>query len=122
MSGPLRGGLGRWRKPPNPAPGPARAAGLRFEWQGRRYRELGLGYLRMGPDEVLDRLESTVISELGRIEHALSHLDRGRGNQCECCGRTISRKRLSAVIHATQCEACARKLASDASTSVPAAA
>ncbi|TDU31643.1 RNA polymerase-binding transcription factor DksA [Panacagrimonas perspica] len=57
---------------------------------------------------VLERLENSALAELGRIEHAISHIERGRGNSCECCRKTIDQKRLQAVVHATQCRACAR--------------
>lgn len=71
-------------------------------------------------DEVLAGLERSVISELGRIEHALAHLERGGGDQCENCGHLISHERLLAVIHATQCETCARTQAAGGGTPGPA--
>ena len=66
-------------------------------------------------DEVLEQLDSVTLTELGKVEHALSHLAKGRGNRCECCGKTISRKRLAAMIHAPQCETCAHDLSTGAS-------
>lgn len=59
-------------------------------------------------DEVLDRLEVSVTSELSQIEHALARLNRGLGDDCERCGEPIGRERLAAVPYATQCAACAR--------------
>lgn len=58
-------------------------------------------------DEVLNQLEDAGLRDLGQIDHALEHLARGGGNRCECCGRAISAKRLSAMPQATLCSRCA---------------
>jgi DnaK suppressor protein len=59
-------------------------------------------------DEVLEGLEDSTLRELGQIEHALHHLQRGGGDRCECCGQAISSKRLTAVPYATACADCAQ--------------
>ncbi|MGH8517096.1 MAG: TraR/DksA family transcriptional regulator [Panacagrimonas sp.] len=61
-------------------------------------------------DEVLERLEDACLRELGQIEHALAHLDRGGANRCECCGLAITDKRLTVMPQATLCSQCAGKL------------
>ena len=61
-------------------------------------------------DEVLDRLEDSSLQELGQVEHALAHLERGGANRCECCGRAISSTRLAALPQATTCADCAMQV------------
>jgi RNA polymerase-binding transcription factor DksA len=65
-------------------------------------------------DQVLERLEDACLRELGQIEHAVAHLDRGGADRCECCGHAIADKRLAAMPQATLCAECAGKLKVDA--------
>lgn len=72
-------------------------------------------------DEVLDQLEDAGLRDLGQVEHALAYLARGGGDRCECCGRGIGAKRLSAMPQATLCSRCADTMVASAPTRAAAA-
>jgi RNA polymerase-binding transcription factor DksA len=62
--------------------------------------------VRLENDEILEAIESTATSELGRVEHALASLDAGTYGRCQACGKPIGEARLAVVPHAACCVEC----------------
>ena len=58
-------------------------------------------------DEVLLKIEESVMEELTQVKNALKRLDAGEYGICEACGEEISIGRLKAMPFATLCVACA---------------
>jgi DnaK suppressor protein len=60
-------------------------------------------------DDVLRAIESTAVSEIHHIQHALDRIDAGAFGVCEACGKDIEGPRLEVVPYATRCGACEKK-------------
>lgn len=54
----------------------------------------------------LEHLRDIAAEEARRLRSALAQLDDGTYGLCEGCGRSIARRRLKAVPHATTCLRC----------------
>ena len=64
--------------------------------------------IAMENDEVLRALETTAVSEMHHIDHALERADAGAFGICEACGREIEAPRLDVIPYATRCGRCER--------------
>ncbi len=58
-------------------------------------------------DEVLEKIEETIIAELTQVKNALRRLREGEYGICESCGDEIAVERLKVMPFATLCVDCA---------------
>ena len=61
-------------------------------------------------DEVLQKIEESVLTELGQVKNALRRLHAGEYGICESCGEQIALERLKVMPFATLCVDCAEAL------------
>ncbi len=65
--------------------------------------------IEMENDEVLDALVDSIWIEIEQIQKSLTKLSAGTYGVCEVCGRTIGKKRIKALPHASRCIGCQEK-------------
>lgn len=66
-----------------------------------------------GPRDVTHQLRKRMLEELGRIDHAIEHIEQGCFGQCQECGQSIDPDRLVVLPTAELCVRCQHGLEED---------